>query len=299
MKPSRTRFLDVRGLQYHLREWGEEGAPLVFMLHGWMDVSATFQFLVDALSANWHVVAPDWRGFGKSARSGDAYWFPDYLADLDRILDDISPDEPVRLVGHSMGGNIACMYAGVRPGRVSAVVSLDGFGLANRDAGEAPGRLEKWLNELRVPLSFSEYPSLDALADRLRKGNRRLDQERARFLAEHLGETGDDGLVRYAANPAHRRVNPVLYRRAEVLACWRRVIAPVLWLVPEDPVLRHKLGVSDGDHRQAHECFGNFRELTVGDAGHNVHHDQPVAVARAVESFFSVACCSSPERCPE
>ena len=42
----------------HLREWGEESAPLLLLLHGWMDVSATFQFLVDAFSAEWHVVAP-------------------------------------------------------------------------------------------------------------------------------------------------------------------------------------------------------------------------------------------------
>jgi len=273
MKPSRSSFLDVRGLPYHLREWGDEGAPLLFMLHRWMDVSATFQFLVDALSSEWHVVAPDWRGFGKSGRGGDAYWFPDYLADLDLILAEISPDQPARLVGHSMGGNVACMYAGVRPARVSALVSL-------------PGRFEKWLGELREPVAFRAYASLDALAARLRKDNPRLEPAQARFLAEHLGESGDDGTVRYAADPAHRRVNPVLYRRAETLACWRRVAAPVLWVGPEEPLLRRKLGVSDADHLQARECFGDFRELAVGDAGHNLHHDQPGAVARAVEDFL-------------
>lgn len=286
MKPSRSRFLDVRGLSYHVREWGDDRAPLLFMLHGWMDASATFQFLVDALSSDWHVVAPDWRGFGKSARVGDAYWFPDYLADLDSMLTRFSPEIPALLVGHSMGGNVACMYAGVRPARVAAVVSLDGFGLADRDPAEAPGRFEKWLGELRQPVAFRDYLSLDALALRLQRDNPRLEPVQARFLAEHLGERSDDGTIRYVADPAHRRVNPVLYRRAEVLACWRRVDASVLWLAPEEPALRRKLGVSDADHLQARECFRDFRELAVGDAGHNLHHDQPVIVARAVEDFL-------------
>jgi pimeloyl-ACP methyl ester carboxylesterase len=43
------------------------------MMHGWMDVGASFQFVVDALQGDWHVIAPDWRGFGLSQRSG---WIP-------------------------------------------------------------------------------------------------------------------------------------------------------------------------------------------------------------------------------
>jgi hypothetical protein len=112
MTPSRSRFLPVRGLRYHLREWGEPGAPMIFMLHGWMDVSASFQFVVDALDSGWHVMAPDWRGFGQTEWRGDAYWFPDYLGDLDAILHACSPEEPVNLVGHSLGGNVACVCWG-------------------------------------------------------------------------------------------------------------------------------------------------------------------------------------------
>ena len=48
MTESNSRFLDVRGLRYHVGTWGNESAPKLFMLHGWMDVSASFQFLVDA-----------------------------------------------------------------------------------------------------------------------------------------------------------------------------------------------------------------------------------------------------------
>ena len=76
--------VDVRGLRYHCRCWGDAQAPKLFLLHGWMDVSASFQFLVDALRGDWQVIAPDWRGYGLSHWGGaDGYWFPDYMGDLD------------------------------------------------------------------------------------------------------------------------------------------------------------------------------------------------------------------------
>jgi pimeloyl-ACP methyl ester carboxylesterase len=98
MKPSESHFLDIRGLRYHVRSWGSQGAPKLFFLHGWMDVSASFQFVVDALRADWHVLAPDWRGYGLTAWTrADSYWYPDYFADLERLLDHFQPDEPVNL----------------------------------------------------------------------------------------------------------------------------------------------------------------------------------------------------------
>src|SRR5687768_5300558 len=107
MFASRSEFITVRKLRYHIRHWGNPGARKVFMLHGWMDVSASFQFVVDSLKQDWHVIAPDWRGFGLSdPLPADTPWFPDYLADLDAILDHYSEGEPALLVGHSMGGNV-------------------------------------------------------------------------------------------------------------------------------------------------------------------------------------------------
>lgn len=287
MIPSRSRFVGIRGLRYHLREWGREGAPKLVILHGWMDVSASFQFIVDALQAEWHVIAPDWRGFGETEWSGgDAYWYQDYLADLDAILRIVSPDQPVNLIGHSLGGNVACQYAGVRPGRVALLIALDAFGLADSRPDDAPGRMEKWLMQLEHVSTFRGYPDREALAARLQAENPRLTPERAEFLARHLGEPDGESGIRMAGDPAHRRVNPILYRRMEVLACWRRVTAPTLWVEPADPLLRHRLGVSDVAHAEGKACFRRFQEVEISDSGHNLHHDQPELVARIMETFL-------------
>lgn len=292
MKTSRSRFLDIRGLRLHLREWGREGAARLYLLHGWMDASASFQFMVDALAGDWHVIAPDWRGFGRSAWSGaDGYWYPDYFADLDAILRVIEGEDeaPVYLLGHSMGGNIALMYAGIRPGRVGRVAVLDAFGLPDRQAAEAPGRYQKWLRELTATPQPRTYPSHEALARRLQRDNPRLDAARAQWLARELaqpGERGEGGGWRIAGDPLHRRVNPVLYRRAEAQACWRRVTAPVLAIEPESTALRERFGISDEDHAAAYACFASIEVRTIGDAGHNLHHDQPKRIAGIVEAFF-------------
>src|SRR5689334_13861351 len=147
MRPSQSHIVHVRGLRYHVRTWGVPSQPKLVLLHGWMDVSASFQFLADALVGDWYVIAPDWRGFGLSECASEGYWFPDYIAGLDVLLRELSPEEPVHFVGHSMGGNVAGLYAGVRPTRIASLALLEGFGLPRTQSTAAPDRFEKWLTE--------------------------------------------------------------------------------------------------------------------------------------------------------
>lgn len=287
MRPSESLFLDVRGLRYHVRAWGPADAPRLVCLHGWMDVSASFQFFVDALQCEWRVLAPDWRGYGLTDRGGaDCYWFPDYVADLDRLLDLVSPDAPVNVAGHSMGGNVACLYAGVRPGRVRALVNLEGFGLPATQPHNAPRRYARWLDELHAPPGMREYDGFDALATRLRQQNPRLTSERAAFLAQHWGELRD-GRVVLRGDPAHKIVNPVQYQLEEAKACWRAVTAPVLWVEGADTATPGMLGLSEVDVAARKACFARLTSRVLPDCGHMVHHDQPALLAAAIESFLA------------
>lgn len=287
LNEARTEFLDLRGLRHQIWHWGAADAPLFLLLHGWMDCGASFQFLADALQPRWHLVAPDWRGFGKSQWGEGAYWFPDYVADLEALLNAISPDAPVIMAGASMGGNIACLYAGLRPQRVSRLITLEGFGLPDSPPEQAPQRLLHWLDELGQPLRRPTYADFHQLAQRLRRDNPNLTAERAEFLARHLSRAVAQGGLELAADPRHRLVNPILYRIEEVMACWRRVTAPVLWVQGAQSTVVKRFFTHEEDYRARIACFAKLRQAVIEGAGHNLHWEQPQALARLLEDFLA------------
>jgi pimeloyl-ACP methyl ester carboxylesterase len=291
MTPSRSEFLTIRGLRTHVRHWGREGAPKLFMAHGWMDMSASFQFVVDALQGDWHVIAHDWRGFGLSDRPGtDTYWFPDYFADLEAILDHYSPEQPVNLLGHSMGGNIVSVYAGVRPARIAKLINLEGFGLPATDPAQAPGRYARWLDEVKAPPEMRGYASLEEVAARLQKTNPRLPAARAAFLAQHWAARNAQGEWEILGDPAHKMTGPLLYQVEEVLACWRRITAPVLWVEAEHTDMWRWMGPKEEARHEVDRRLAQLAKVTprmMPAAGHMLHHDQPEMLARMLEEFLA------------
>ena len=290
------RLLPVRQLHYHLTQWGQPRPqqPLLLMMHGYMDVGASYQFVVDAMSdgplGQRCVVAPDWRGFGRSEGPPvDSYWFPDYLGDLDALIDALSPDAPVDLVGHSMGGNVVMTYAGVRPQRVRRLVNLEGFGLPDLPPAEAPKRMATWLDELKTPHSLKPYASLADVAARLRTNNPQLPPDKALWLAGHWSAQAEDGQFHLLADAAHKRINPVPYRAADAIATWSRITAPTLWVQGQgsrlDTYWQGRYTHAEFQARLAH--VADVRQVHLQDAGHMLHHDQPEALARALEAFLA------------
>ena len=287
MRPSESLFYEIRGLRFHVRHWRGGAAQRMVLLHGWMDVSASFQFLVDALAPQWDVYALDWRGYGLTDWGpADCYWFPDYVADLDALLERIQPDAPLDLVGHSLGGNVAALYAGVRPQRVARLVNLEGFGMSATSPEQAPKRYARWLDELRTRPRLRPYASFAALADRLQQDNPRLRRDRAEFLAQHWGRPADDGSVVLRGDPAHKIVNPVLYRYEEARAIWQQVGASVLWVDASESDTLRRMGIDTEEYAQRRAAFRSLRHVTVQGAGHMLHHDQPEEVARLIEAFL-------------
>lgn len=294
-KTPHVQRVDLRGLDTHLLQWGPAGAPKLVLLHGWMDVAASFQFLVDALTREWHVLAPDLRGFGRTAWQPQGYWFADYIADVDALLGRFAPDDPVRLCGHSLGANVALHYAGIRPDRVEALIVLDGFGIPEESADRAPDKFAAWLAALADPPEFAPYADFDAVAARLCKNDSRLSFDKAAFLATHWAARSEDGEVRLTSDPRHKLPFPTVYRLEEAFAVWRRITAKTLWISAEHSHIpawldrRPKDAVSSdplaGVRRRMEQVQGATL-LTIRDAGHMLHHDQPEAVARAVEAFL-------------
>ena len=300
IRASRSEFVPIRQLRYHVRLWGEGSAdaPPLVLVHGWMDVAASWQFMVDALPPDFAqrrlIIAPDWRGYGDTEAPGaDNYWFPDYLADLDFLLDHYAADRPVDLVGHSMGGNIAMLYAGVRPQRIRRLVNLEGFGMPATRPAQAPGRYARWIDELKAlhrgDMALKAYDGPEGVANRLIRNNPRLDRARAEWLAPHWARADAGGAWRILGDPAHKIVNANLYQVEETLVLYRSITAPTLVVEASDNAL-DKWWKGQFTLEEFHDRLRQVPQLTrerIEDAGHMLHHDQPAALARLVASFLA------------
>ncbi len=295
-RPSRSEFVPIRGHQYHVHLWGtpRPDTPPLVMVHGWMDVGASFQFVVDAMHQDRWVIAPDWRGYGQTTGPQvDNYWFPDYLADLDFLLDRYAAGTAIDLVGHSMGGNVVMIYAGARPERIRRLINLEGFGMAATKPAQAPGRYAKWMDELKAlqrgEMDLKPYPDVSGVARRLMKTNPRLSQDKADWLAQQWAAPNAQGQWQILGDPAHKITNAQLFRVDEVLACYERITAPVLAVEASDDslVTWWKGAYTLAQYHERLASVPNVQIKVIQDAAHMLHHDQPEQLAAMIDAFLA------------
>lgn len=298
-RSSSSQWVPLRGMRYHLRTWGTPTpgtAPLV-LAHGWMDVAASWQFVVDALSDEFtqdrYIIAPDWRGYGLTeGPPTDCYWLPDYLGDLDALMDILSPDQAFDLVGHSMGGNVVMHYAGCRPERIRRLINLEGFGMPATRPSQAPARLTQWLNEIKAlqkgESDLRTYTDAKGVAARLMKTNQRLTPDKADWLAQHWAAPDAAGQWRILGDAAHKVINPYLGRVEEIIEIYKSITAPTLFIEASDDSLSGwwKGRFTLAEFHERLQAVANLKKATVPDAGHMLHHDQPTVLADLMESFL-------------
>jgi len=269
------RYVQGSGLRVCLCEWGDPTDPTVIILHGYLDQGAAWTDVAEGLVARGlHVLAPDHRGHGRSDHvpAGGYYHFPDYLRDLDAWTADLAP---FALVGHSMGGTVACMYAGVRPERVRALALVEGTGPHSVGDEDAPQQLLTHLNHVARLRPHSAMPDVDDAAARLRRFNPDMRPALARQLAERATEPHPDGGVRWRWDPLHRTRAAAPFSLARFLHFLARVKAPTSTIIgTKSPFQPDQL-----DARLA--ALPVIAQHTL-DCGHNPHFDRPDALAALI-----------------
>lgn len=274
-------------LDYAVRDHGpRDGRPIILM-HGFADTSASYAALVDAMETlapeRFRFIAPDWRGHGDSGHLGASYWFPDYLADLEALIDTLPElDGDLALVGHSMGGQIASFYAGLRPERIDRLITLDSLNVPDADSADAPRRYRRWLDAHRNPPSHRVQDDHDSVVDRIGRRYPELPLETRQGLARHWAEPVEGGW-RWRFDPWHRAPFPYPFRLDDAMAIWREVRADVLCIdAGESPVLDF---VEADDMARRRACFERLTHHTVAGAGHMLHLEAPAAIAKRIVSF--------------
>ncbi|HEX4447594.1 MAG TPA: alpha/beta hydrolase [Polyangiaceae bacterium] len=276
----------ANGLEHHVLEWPAAGAATVLLLHGYMDAAATWDLVAPALAAKGlRAIAPDLRGYGDGARvsAGGYYHFVDYVFDLADIVEALVPQgSPLFLVGHSMGGTVANLYAGTFPERVTRLALLEGSGPADNKHDVSPDRLRRWVEDVRAirarPLRRMSTRE-DALR-RLADNHPRVGEEILRGRLDALASPVPDGGFAWKADPLHTTRSPVPFFAANWKAFARRVTCPVLF-VGGGP-----LGWHPEDEEQRVDAFAVVERTELRDAGHMMHWTEPAKLTRLLLEFF-------------
>lgn len=286
--PSTSSFLTVQGLKLHLRHWSRPNKPKLLLLHGWMDASASFQFLVDHLPPEWDIYALDWRGFGLSEHQAFGYYDRSHmLIDLHLVRQHLCPnDEPIHIVGHSLGGMLASMYVGALPETCRSLTIAEGFGVPNGDLNKAHIRLRHYIEE---HATLQPYPAPTTLADLARKQQQRnplLGDAEALFVADALAHTNADGQLVYRADKKHKHTTPMPYHYAHAQALWRQISCPTLLLYGDTVPHNHYLNAIKDSLAERLASYPNAHSLQLAGAGHMLQWEAPQAFADALATFL-------------
>lgn len=274
----RDRTLALRGLHFHVTEWGDATGWPVVMLHGIRGYAETFAGLAQALQPVMRVIAFDQRGRGETDWDPLHDYYTDaYVADLKAVVQALELQR-FDLLGHSMGGINAIVYAAQNPGRVRRLVIED----AGPGAFEASAGARRIRQEFaNTPVWFSDWERASEFMRALRPTvTEEARQQRLRSMLKPLAEGGltwrydHVGIARTRLCPDPARVVD-LAPYVSAIACETLVV---------------RGGRSDYLQPEMVERMRAANPLIeaaeIPDAGHYVHDDQAELFAQAVKGFL-------------
>jgi len=279
LEPDSEQRVLANGLLHHVASWGE-GEPRVVLMHGFLDQALSWAPVARRLAdAGVSVAAFDFRGHGETewVGRGGYYHFPDYVRDVAELLPKLA-SEPVHLVGHSMGGTVACMVAALRPSLLRSLTAIEGLGPPDRGDEPAADRFVTWLASIDRLTQRRSRPmrDVDEALQRLRVTTPALDDELGALLARRGTRSADDGdgLV-WRFDPMHRTISPLAFEAKRFHSFLERVEAPTL-------AVFGARGLRLGDEAERLGKLRDVRSVEIPDVGHMVHLLAPDALGDAI-----------------
>jgi len=283
-KPTSHSYFSQR-LRLHYLDWGNEGAPHMLLIHGVNDHCHTWDWFASRFADDYHIVALDLRGHGDSDWvRGSSYHNIDYVYDIAQLVRQAEL-HPAVVIGHSMGGTLAALYAGLYPDQVSSLILLEGVGLwpGMFDDQTPSERIRVWIENTRSLASRipKRYPTLEDADRRMRTANAHLNEDQARHLTVHGSNQNEDGSYSWKYDN-YTHAFPV-YRIPveETTNIWRDIDCPTL-IINATEGFGHRIGQNGTlDH------FRHGSLIDIEKAGHWVHHDQLDEVVVATGNFLA------------
>jgi pimeloyl-ACP methyl ester carboxylesterase len=273
------------GLKIHYWEWGDpkEEETVVFV-HGVRDQGRSWELLITAMVARGytlkHAVALDLRGHGDSdwPAMERGYQHEDFLTDLAGLLRHLNK-EPLTIIGHSLGGSMALLYAGAFPEKVERLVLLESLGPFARSDEEVPDIIaERMRGRSYVEIPFP-YPSLEAAAKALQKRFPLIPDQAAQHMVLWGTQTRGE-MVRWKYDPILRYRTTTALSEGQIEAFIRRVHCPILFVYgTESDFMTSVRGPRT-------KVFNSARIVAIEGAGHHIPHERPGELADIVVPFL-------------
>jgi pimeloyl-ACP methyl ester carboxylesterase len=283
MWPRSRRVEGAHGLDLHLLEWSETGVPLL-LLHGFGNEAHIWDDFAPEVAPYYRTLALDHRGHGDSA------WDPERRYDHDAMIEDVERVAEALeigrlvLIGHSLGGRIATLFAGRHPERMAGLVLVD----------IGPELDPRGITRIRTEVESSREPlfaSVDEYARLLSLHYPEAQPEALGRMARHGVRRREDGRFALKMDPALRGAGFSLppeeaaeRERQMTQAQWaalRRIACPTL-------VVRGAASdvfAPEAAERMAEEVLAKGRLAVVPRAGHSVMTDNPEGFRAAVSAF--------------
>jgi len=271
--------IQTEHLCYRALEWGQ--GETVLALHGWLDNAGSFAELAPRLEG-YRVIAVDLPGHGLSDQMplGSWYNFPDHAWHLGRIVDGLNLDQ-FHLLGHSMGGNIATLYASAFNEQLKSLVSIDAPGPISAQVDGTAKRIRDAIKaRAKLNMQHNYYPDLEsALQARQNAGELPLSG------AEHLSKRGltQDQHGWYWRSDRRMRMPSIqMFTEPQALEMLSSITVETLFVDAAEGFKWAPLEVIK--KRQA--SVKNARQIAI-PGGHHLHLTNPQPVAEAILDFWS------------
>ena len=283
-----SHFFVSQRLRLHYVDWGNRSKPPLLLIHGGRDHCRNWDWVAQALRADWHVIAPDLRGHGDSQWSPDgSYTMAGYIYDLAQLIHQ-QHLAPVTIIAHSLGGNIVLRYAGIYPEAVARLVAIEGLGpppraLSERGSTTIAERMDTWIREQRglsgrMP---RRYASIEDAFRRMQEENPHLTAEQARHLTVHGVNQNEDGTYSWKFDNYVRTWPPYDMRGRDIELLWSRIGCPTLLLWGKESWSGNP--AEDGRVKP----FRHATVVGIDGAGHWLHHDRLDEFLRIVREFLA------------
>ncbi|MFT5484913.1 MAG: pimeloyl-ACP methyl ester carboxylesterase [Halieaceae bacterium] len=274
-------------LRLHYVDWGNPEAPPLLLIHGGRDHCRNWDWVARELRHDYHVIAPDLRGHGDSQWiTGGTYTTTDYVYDIAQLVHQLQL-APLRIVAHSMGGNIALRYTGIYPDNVSKLVAIEGLGpspqmLEKLRESTVDENLRGWIAQLRKisGRQIKRYPTLKEAATRMNKANPHLSPAQALHLTVHGVNQNEDGTYSWKFDNYTYAFPSVGMSWEDTTRIYGMITCPTLLVYGDESSASNP--IVDGRD----QSFQNAQVKSLPKAGHWVHHDQLQLFVDLLQDFL-------------